>query len=184
MLRNCSSSHHQHQHSHHQHQSMATDSTTFSLFFPRHNNKAEFAPVAMAADGFDDDSHSSVTTSPSSPSSSSTGSVDCTLSLGTPSSRRAAETAKQRPACLASASWDVAAAADQSYCCCCCCQGGSRPSAAAVPCAGHGQDPMLVDRRCAYCGTSSTPLWRNGPRGPKVCLLRLLASPVIFPKRR
>ncbi|EES20002.1 GATA transcription factor 15 [Sorghum bicolor] len=184
MLRHCSSSHHQHRH----HQSTAAtasntmaaaSSTTFSLFFPLHTNKAEFAPVAMAADGFDDDSHSSVTTSPSSPSSSSTGSVDCTLSLGTPSSRRAAETTKQRPACLASCgsvSWDVAATIDPSYCCCCCCQGGSRPAAAAaaaamnktaVPCAGHGQDPMLVDRRCANCGTSSTPLWRNGPRGPK-----------------
>jgi hypothetical protein len=196
MLRHCTSSHHQHQqqqqHRHHQSiaaaapDTMAAASTNFSLFFPLHTNKAEFAHVAMAADGFDDDSHSSVTTSPSSPSSSSTGSVDCTLSLGTPSSRRAAaETAKQRAACLASCgtvSWDVAATADQSYCCCCCCQGGSRPSpaaeamnkGAAVPCAGHGQqDPMLVDRRCANCGTSSTPLWRNGPRGPKVCLLRL-----------
>ncbi|MCD7454515.1 hypothetical protein HAX54_025136 [Datura stramonium] len=27
-------------------------------------------------------------------------------------------------------------------------------------------DP-LVARRCANCDTTSTPLWRNGPRGPK-----------------
>uniref|UniRef100_A0A6N2N9Z9 GATA-type domain-containing protein n=1 Tax=Salix viminalis TaxID=40686 RepID=A0A6N2N9Z9_SALVM len=27
-------------------------------------------------------------------------------------------------------------------------------------------DPLLA-RRCANCDTTSTPLWRNGPRGPK-----------------
>ncbi|EFJ35659.1 hypothetical protein SELMODRAFT_405209 [Selaginella moellendorffii] len=28
-------------------------------------------------------------------------------------------------------------------------------------------DPRNVPRICAHCGTSSTPLWRNGPLGPK-----------------
>ncbi|CAL4895021.1 unnamed protein product [Urochloa decumbens] len=152
-------------------------STTFSLFFPLPNTGQWPAPAPAdeAAAAFDDD-HSSITTSPSSPSSSSSaGSVDCTLSLGTPSSRRAAEpaelTAKRaaaRPA-YPSVSWDVAAA-DQSYYCC---QGG-KPGVAAGGCgAAKGavaraeHDVMLVDRRCANCGTSSTPLWRNGPRGPK-----------------
>ncbi|XP_020269387.1 GATA transcription factor 19-like [Asparagus officinalis] len=30
-----------------------------------------------------------------------------------------------------------------------------------------GSDPLLLARRCANCDTTSTPLWRNGPRGPK-----------------
>ncbi|CAN6350106.1 unnamed protein product [Urochloa humidicola] len=153
-------------------------STTFSLFFPL-PNKGQWPPAAdEAAAAFDDD-RSSITTSPSSPSSSlsSAGSVDCTLSLGTPSSRRAAEpaelTAKRAaarpayPSVSASAvSWDVAAS-DQSYYCCqgAVAAGGGCASKGAVARAEH--DAMLVDRRCANCGTSSTPLWRNGPRGPK-----------------
>ncbi|XP_076906326.1 GATA transcription factor 19-like [Bidens hawaiensis] len=28
-------------------------------------------------------------------------------------------------------------------------------------------NPAAVARRCANCHTTSTPLWRNGPRGPK-----------------
>ncbi|WVZ99711.1 hypothetical protein U9M48_044972 [Paspalum notatum var. saurae] len=145
-------------------------STTFSLFLPLHT--AQWPTTATAADALDDD-HSSLTgTSPSSPSSSSTGSVDCTLSLGTPSSRRAElpkrADAHQAPHPSAAVSWDVAAAAaDQSYYCC----SGSKPAAAAAKSAAGvaraDHDQMLVDRRCANCGTSSTPLWRNGPRGPK-----------------
>ncbi|CAN6345749.1 unnamed protein product [Urochloa humidicola] len=167
------------------HQSVAAapgttmSSATFSLFFPL-PNKGQWQPPAAAyeasAAAFDDD-HSSITTSPSSPSSSSSaGSVDCTLSLGTPSSRRAAavepselttKRAAAQPAYTSSVSWDVPAA-DQSYYCC---QAGKPVAAAtggakgAVARAEH--DAMLVDRRCANCGTSSTPLWRNGPRGPK-----------------
>ena len=168
MLRHCTGS---------SHQSVAAApgtmaSTTFSLFFPP--PEAQW-PAADEAAAFDDD-RSSITTSPSSPSSaSSAGSVDCTLSLGTPSSRRAAaadraELARRAaqpayPSVSASpVSWDVAA--DQSYCCC----QASKPGAVkggAVARAEH--DPLLTDRRCANCGTSSTPLWRNGPRGPKVC---------------
>ncbi|CAL4901665.1 unnamed protein product [Urochloa decumbens] len=154
-------------------------STTFSLFFPLPANKGQWPAAAdEVAAAFDDD-HSSITTSPSSPSSSSSaGSVDCTLSLGTPSSRRAAAepaelmTAKRaaaRPAYTSvpasAVSWDVAAAAaDQSYYCC---QGGKPAGAATGAVARAEHDAMLVDRRCANCGTLSTPLWRNGPRGPK-----------------
>ncbi|KAL6618759.1 hypothetical protein ACP70R_033898 [Stipagrostis hirtigluma subsp. patula] len=68
--------------------------------------------------------------------------VDCTLSLGTPSTRRA-EAASARA-------------------------GGAAPAAAAASCGkepGRGWPP--ADRRCANCDTTSTPLWRNGPRGPK-----------------
>jgi len=171
MLRHCTGSSH--------HQSVAAApgtmaSTTFSLFFPP--PEAQW-PAADEAAAFDDD-RSSVTTSPSSPSSaSSAGSVDCTLSLGTPTSRRAAAAAADRaelpkraalpayPSASASpVSWD--AAADQSYYCC----QASKPGAAKVAAARAEHDPLLRDRRCANCGTSSTPLWRNGPRGPKVCM--------------
>ncbi|KAL6610762.1 hypothetical protein ACP70R_040731 [Stipagrostis hirtigluma subsp. patula] len=60
------------------------------------------------------------------------GAVDCTLSLGTPSTRRAA------------AATAAASCGKES---------------------GRGWPP--ADRRCANCDTTSTPLWRNGPRGPK-----------------
>ncbi|OEL17204.1 hypothetical protein BAE44_0021776 [Dichanthelium oligosanthes] len=176
MLRHCSGS---------SHQSIAAAplpatmaSTTFSLFFPV--PKAQWPAAAAdeaAAAAFDDD-HSSITTSPSSPSSSSSaGSVDCTLSLGTPSSRRATaeptKRAAQPPAypsvsAASAVSWDVAA--DQSYYCC---QGSKKPTAVTACAANKGtvartdHDALLMDRRCANCGTSSTPLWRNGPRGPK-----------------
>lgn len=32
------------------------------------------------------------------------------------------------------------------------------------------------ERVCAHCGTSKTPLWRNGPQGPKVFFYHLLYS--------
>ncbi|XP_062230236.1 GATA transcription factor 15-like [Phragmites australis] len=133
-----------------------TMASTLSLFFPL--PKGQWPEAAC-------DDNSSITTSPSSPSSSSTGSVDCTLSLGTPSSRRAAEPAKLTkhgaPQAYPSVPWGVAAdAADHSSYC-----QGSKPATGAAKAAGH--DPLFMDRRCANCGTTSTPLWRNGPRGPK-----------------
>ncbi|CAL4901758.1 unnamed protein product [Urochloa decumbens] len=69
------------------------------------------------------------------------GPVDCTLSLGTPSTRRAEAGVVHARA------------------------GGCAGNAA--PCNktnGRGSPP---GRRCANCDTTSTPLWRNGPRGPK-----------------
>ena len=69
------------------------------------------------------------------------GPVDCTLSLGTPSTRRA----------------EAGAGAG----------GHARAAGGAAPCkesSGRGSPA----RRCANCDTTSTPLWRNGPRGPKV----------------
>ncbi|CAN6354308.1 unnamed protein product [Urochloa humidicola] len=63
--------------------------------------------------------------------------VDCTLSLGTPSTRRAEAGVH------------------------------ARAGAVAAPCnetTGRSSPP---GRRCANCDTTSTPLWRNGPRGPK-----------------
>ncbi|KAL6610719.1 hypothetical protein ACP70R_040688 [Stipagrostis hirtigluma subsp. patula] len=159
MLHRCSSQRQQ------QSVAMASAAATFSLFFPAQ-------PKAQWPD-CDDDRSSVVTTSPSSPSSSSSaGSVDCTLSLWTPSSLRAAEEPEPPAKRVAppvpypsasppaAASWDVAA--DQpAYC-----YQSRRPAAAGAGRAGVGHDTFL-DRRCANCGTTSTPLWRNGPCGPK-----------------
>uniref|UniRef100_A0A0D9WJV8 GATA-type domain-containing protein n=1 Tax=Leersia perrieri TaxID=77586 RepID=A0A0D9WJV8_9ORYZ len=65
--------------------------------------------------------------------------VDCTLSLGTPSTRRAEATPPPTTARPGGG-------------------GGKQDGAAVASC---------KPRRCANCNTTSTPLWRNGPRGPK-----------------
>ncbi|XP_006646176.3 GATA transcription factor 15-like [Oryza brachyantha] len=70
------------------------------------------------------------------------GSVDCTLSLGTPSTRRA-------EAAVAGLPWDPSLQPS--------CNGRQEMSGGAAS----------APRRCANCDTTSTPLWRNGPRGPK-----------------
>uniref|UniRef100_A0A0D9WK51 GATA-type domain-containing protein n=1 Tax=Leersia perrieri TaxID=77586 RepID=A0A0D9WK51_9ORYZ len=143
-------------------------SSTFSLFFPLPTkNQSWPAPAPAMEESSPYDDHSTVTTSPSS-SSSSSGSVDCTLSLGTPSSRRAAvppvaNHGGATPAAAAAAhysSMSVAwnASAESYYC------HQGKPAAGAAVAVGHD---ALLDRRCANCGTASTPLWRNGPRGPK-----------------
>ncbi|KAL6615746.1 hypothetical protein ACP70R_038016 [Stipagrostis hirtigluma subsp. patula] len=79
------------------------------------------------------------------------GSVDCTLSLGTPSTRRA-EAGARAPASSAAGGlhWEAAVPSGNN--------GGRHENAAA---------PAASARRCANCDTTSTPLWRNGPRGPK-----------------
>ena len=78
--------------------------------------------------------------------------VDCTLSLGTPSTRQlSAKTAQLAPANDYSLKLDLLPSPSRVT---------SRDNA--------GGDQLLVPRRCANCDTISTPLWRNGPRGPKV----------------
>ena len=81
-------------------------------------------------------------------------SVDCTLSLGTPSTRlcnddddRRFSTHTSNNISNALGSWDFL-------------HGGKK--------AGGGGGNNLGARRCANCDTTSTPLWRNGPSGPKV----------------
>ncbi|KAI3726493.1 hypothetical protein L1987_66290 [Smallanthus sonchifolius] len=75
--------------------------------------------------------------------------VDCTLSLATPATRLAGdyERVNERRS-SANVRWDILQQKAS-------CGGGN-----AVP------DPLLA-RRCANCDTTSTPLWRNGPQGPK-----------------
>ncbi|XP_052139920.1 GATA transcription factor 20-like [Oryza glaberrima] len=85
------------------------------------------------------------------------GSVDCTLSLGTPSTRRA-------EAAVAGLPWDQSSLQPS-------CNGRQEMSGAAAPrtepSGGAGAAAASAPRRCANCDTTSTPLWRNGPRGPK-----------------
>ncbi|XP_062181269.1 GATA transcription factor 15-like [Phragmites australis] len=75
------------------------------------------------------------------------GPVDCTLSLGTPSTRRAEARA------------GLARDAASTRAC------SGRQDGGGVSCKESGRG--LPARRCANCDTTSTPLWRNGPRGPK-----------------
>ncbi|KAJ0251106.1 GATA transcription factor 19 [Hirschfeldia incana] len=73
-------------------------------------------------------------------------SVDCTLSLGTPSTRLSNDDDDSRFSSHTSNTlgWDFLHGAKNG---------------------GGGNN--LIPRRCANCDTTSTPLWRNGPRGPK-----------------
>ncbi|XP_062208525.1 GATA transcription factor 15-like [Phragmites australis] len=81
-------------------------------------------------------------------------SVDCTLSLGTPSTRRA-EAGARAPA-AGGLHWEAAMPI---------CNGRPQESGAAR--AEANASGAASARRCANCDTTSTPLWRNGPRGPK-----------------
>ncbi|KAL7611538.1 hypothetical protein Lser_V15G07266 [Lactuca serriola] len=97
------------------------------------------------------------------PYSSSPSSVDCTLSLGTPSTRLTNDHEKRR----GSNWWNILQSSSHS----------SAPSAHKSNRGGDGNGngngngsaaaDSLFSRRCANCDTTSTPLWRNGPRGPK-----------------
>ena len=81
---------------------------------------------------------------------SSSTSVDCTLSLGTPSTRLDDHRR------YSSASSNMTG--DYFY------HGGSAKMASYKKGGGDHNLP----RRSATCDTTSTPLWRNGPKGPKV----------------
>ncbi|CAN6903912.1 hypothetical protein Bca4012_094888 [Brassica carinata] len=106
--------------------------------------------------------------------------VDCTLSLGTPSTRLCEEDEKRRRSTPSGASscisnfWDLLQNKNNN---------NSKMTPSNVPsyfianpikpgrgCSGgngSGGGDSLLARRCANCDTTSTPLWRNGPRGPK-----------------
>ncbi|KAG2243973.1 hypothetical protein Bca52824_094172 [Brassica carinata] len=85
--------------------------------------------------------------------SSPNASVDCTLSLGTPSTRLCSDDDDRRFSTHTSnnisnalGSWELL-------------NGGKKGG-------GGGRNNILA-HRCVNCDTTSTPLWRNGPRGPK-----------------
>ncbi|XP_021834323.1 GATA transcription factor 19 [Prunus avium] len=113
------------------------------------------------------------------PFASSSSSVDCTLSLGTPSTRLTENdvvlddkrTRNERRS-VSNFCWDLlqpkhhATSATSSHHH----KNGSHRSGGngnVVSNAVHSNNDPLLARRCANCDTTSTPLWRNGPRGPK-----------------
>ncbi|XXG64918.1 hypothetical protein AAC387_Pa05g2743 [Persea americana] len=99
-------------------------------------------------------------------------SVDCTLSLGTPSTRQTEVLYQNRRSSsssyMSNVCWDIfhtkqtpSSTSQKSG------RGGASSSSSSSSSALHlGSDSRLA-RRCANCDTTSTPLWRNGPRGPK-----------------
>ncbi|GMH24574.1 hypothetical protein Nepgr_026417 [Nepenthes gracilis] len=94
-------------------------------------------------------------------------SVDCTLSLGTPSTRRTSGENggekgghdRRSGACMANFCWDFQQQSSK--------QATGRSGFRGVGNNNSSAGDTLLARRCANCDTTSTPLWRNGPRGPK-----------------
>nr|XP_043608496.1 GATA transcription factor 19-like [Erigeron canadensis] len=100
-------------------------------------------------------------------SNSSFPNVDCTLSLATPSTRLITssdyyDSAESRPS--SRFCWDFLNSDNHHSAT----PPPPPPSYKAISNRGGATtvDSLLV-RRCASCDTTSTPLWRNGPRGPK-----------------
>lgn len=135
-----------------------------------HSQSNSFSMIFSTSNGqyraFDEEEMYSFTTS-----SFLSASVDCTLSLGTPSTRlTCSENINHHQdkikcsSCISNFGWNILPSKQMSP-----------PSAAKNHHGGSndnstfGGDPLLA-RRCANCDTTSTPLWRNGPRGPKVKL--------------
>lgn len=85
--------------------------------------------------------------------------VDCTLSLGTPSTRLTevhnSNRHDQRRSVSNSNSWGLLHS------------GHSHSNSSTHH---RSTNDSLLARRCANCDTTVTPLWRNGPRGPKVLI--------------
>ncbi|XP_071705488.1 GATA transcription factor 19-like [Rutidosis leptorrhynchoides] len=93
--------------------------------------------------------------------------VDCTLSLGTPSTRLSNDFEKPHHEKRRGSNWwNILQSSNHS----------AAPSSAhktnnragnGASSNGSTTSDSLFSRRCANCDTTSTPLWRNGPRGPK-----------------
>lgn len=92
--------------------------------------------------------------------------VDCTLSLSTPSSRSTANDRSRSGGRISNLCWDIFNPKQQPAG-----RGAGDGGAAGGVQVHHLGGEALLARRCANCDTTSTPLWRNGPRGPKVTKL-------------
>ncbi|KAJ9561982.1 hypothetical protein OSB04_007142 [Centaurea solstitialis] len=99
-------------------------------------------------------------------SAATSSAVDCTLSLGTPATRLTTgdydnRVVNERRASSANWSanfcWDILQNSATSQ----------KPNRGGGGNGGTAAGDSLLARRCANCDTTSTPLWRNGPRGPK-----------------
>lgn len=106
--------------------------------------------------------------------------VDCTLSLATPSSRGCQSNPTSKPSPLPAVIQQRHAGYPLRFDS----LRTNEPKQIPPAAAGTGGttvlkvsgDPVPLPRRCASCDTTSTPLWRNGPRGPKVVPLSLSLS--------
>ncbi|CAN8257689.1 unnamed protein product [Cochlearia groenlandica] len=85
--------------------------------------------------------------------SSSNSHVDCTLSLGPPSTSRGEDHRR-----FSSPSSNNNMSGDFYF------HGGQNAKTTSYK---KGGGEHNLPRRCASCDTTSTPLWRNGPKGPK-----------------
>ncbi|MCL7031023.1 hypothetical protein MKW94_022767 [Papaver nudicaule] len=126
----------------------------------------------MGSNELDYHSFPIITPSPSS-------AVDCTLSLGTPSTRKTNNSVmidnhRKSTSCLTSSSkfcksWDIFEPNKNHH------QEQQRHTSSTahniknIISRGYNSisKDQTIGRRCANCDTTSTPLWRNGPRGPK-----------------
>jgi len=126
---------------------MGGGTCTCGMFHPQTNsNYSLLYSNYQQHDHYDFDPYSYTT-----PSSSSSSSVDCTLSLATPSTRLSEDQDKRnRRSSLANFF----------------CSKSSNTKGNNI--GSNSNNDSLLARRCASCDTTSTPLWRNGPRGPKV----------------
>ncbi|KAF3773421.1 GATA transcription factor 18 [Nymphaea thermarum] len=141
--------------------SVACPSASFSLLF------AVPPPLSSSAHSKSRDDDKSYDAYPS---------VDCTLSLRTPSTRQTmapstvnvSSSSSSCPPATSKFYWNHVLQGKQQQ------QATALGGGSPRNVGGRGStskvnvrpDPLLA-RRCANCDTTSTPLWRNGPRGPK-----------------
>ncbi|KAL5099441.1 hypothetical protein RYX36_003768 [Vicia faba] len=95
---------------------------------------------------------------------SSTSSVDCTLSLATPSTRFTQDEEKRNrheSRSVKNFCWDLLSPKQFNT------TTQTKPTRGSNINNNINTNDSLLARRCANCDTTSTPLWRNGPRGPK-----------------
>ncbi|CAL5197590.1 unnamed protein product [Lathyrus oleraceus] len=123
--------------------------SNYSMLFSNYQNHDHY-------DHYDSYSY----TSPSS-------SVDCTLSLATPSTRLSEDQEKRNRRSSLTNFWNNNTNHSNS-------NSNSKHNSQSQSKSNRGNNignnsnnDSLLARRCASCDTTSTPLWRNGPRGPK-----------------
>ncbi|RZC66420.1 hypothetical protein C5167_010115 [Papaver somniferum] len=173
--------HHHHQSTSSSHQPSSGKNPFTMLFSSSSNTKScstQYSnPNNQNSKSFDElDYHSYPIITSSSPSSA----VDCTLSLGTPSTRKTNNSVmidnhRKSTSCLTSSSkycksWDVFQPNSKNHH-----QEQQRHTSSTahniknIISRGYNSvnRDQTIGRRCANCDTTSTPLWRNGPRGPK-----------------
>ncbi|KAG6594828.1 GATA transcription factor 18, partial [Cucurbita argyrosperma subsp. argyrosperma] len=85
--------------------------------------------------------------------------VDCTLSLGTPSTRMTEfdEKRREEQQSASNFAWDLSRTKHPP---------SSKSGRRGGDKSSSNADQMFA-RHCANCDTTTTPLWRNGPSGPK-----------------